>query len=147
MPRILIVGGGPAGVAVAQSLAAELTPKDDTEVLVLEKSKFFYHAVGTPRAVVDANYTNKLFVPYDNVIPESAKSFVKFQRVIVTRIVPGANQVEYAPIGDDDELLAGPVKSMAYDYLVVATGSTYTVPIKQPKNNFKRSTTETKLAE
>ncbi|KAG2502378.1 hypothetical protein JM18_009774, partial [Phytophthora kernoviae] len=147
MPRILIVGGGPAGVAVAQTLATELTDNDDTEVIVLEKSKFYYHAVGTPRAVVDATYTKNLFVPYDNVIPESAKSFVKFQRVIVTRIVPGANEVEYASIGDDDELVAGPVKSMAYDYLVVATGSTYTVPIKQPKNNFKRLTTETKLAE
>lgn len=147
MPRILIVGGGPAGVAVAQTLASSLTPKDDTEVIVLEKSKYYYHAVGTPRAVVDASFTKKLFVPYDSVIPPSAKAFVKFQRAVVTRIVPGANEVEYASIGDDDELLAGPVKSLAYDYLVIATGSTYTVPIKQPKNNFKRSTTESKLAE
>ncbi|ETP08419.1 hypothetical protein F441_15597 [Phytophthora nicotianae CJ01A1] len=147
MPRILIVGGGPAGIAVAQTLAADLTAKDDTEVIVLEKSKYFYHAVGTPRAVVDANYTKKLFVPYDSVIPPSAKAFVKIQRAVVTRIVPGANEIEYAPIGEDGDMLAGPVKSMPYDYLVVATGSTYTVPIKQPKNNFKRSTTEAKLAE
>ncbi|RLN59674.1 hypothetical protein BBJ28_00014534 [Nothophytophthora sp. Chile5] len=147
MPRILIIGGGPAGISTAQTLASELTPKDDTEVIIMEKSKYYYHAVGTPRALVEASFTKNLFVPYDNVIPKAAASFVKVQRALVTRIVPGANEVEYAPIGEDDDTLCGPVKSLSYDYLVIATGSTYTVPIKQPKNNFKRSTTESKLAE
>ncbi|KAL3658383.1 hypothetical protein V7S43_016763 [Phytophthora oleae] len=128
MVRIVIIGGGPA------------------EVIVFEKSKYYYHAVGTPRAVVDAEYTKKLFVPYDNAIPAEARSFVKIQRALVTRIVPG-NEVEFTPIGDDDEMLVGPVKRLSYDYLVMVTGSTYTVPLKQPKNNFKRSATELMMAE
>lgn len=147
MPRIVIVGAGPAGLAAAQTLAGELTAADDTEVLVLEKSKYYYHAIGVPRAFVDAAFTNKLFIPYDNAIPKAARDFVKFQRALVTRIVPGANEVEYAPIGEDDDTLAGPVKSLSYDYLVLATGGTYATPIKQPKNNFKRATTEAKFAE
>ncbi|ETK78190.1 hypothetical protein F441_16005 [Phytophthora nicotianae CJ01A1] len=146
MTRIIIVGGGPAGISAAQALAKNLTVNDGTEVVVFEKSKYYYHAVGTPRAVVDAGYTKKLFVPYDNAIPAEARSFVKIQRAIVTRIVSG-NEVEYTPIGDDDEILAGQVKRLAYDYLVMATGSTYTVPLKQPKSDFKRSTTEKMMAE
>ncbi|GMF80175.1 unnamed protein product [Phytophthora fragariaefolia] len=146
MPRIIIVGGGPAGISAAQALAKDLTPNDGTEVVVFEKSKYYFHAVGTPRAVVDAAYTKKLFVPYDNAIPAEAQSFVRIERAIVTRIAP-SNEVEYTPIGNDDEMVAGPVKRMGYDYLVVATGSTYTVPLKQPKNDFKRSTTESMMAE
>ncbi|EGZ13549.1 hypothetical protein PHYSODRAFT_286623 [Phytophthora sojae] len=146
MPRIVIVGGGPAGISAAQALAKDLTPNDRTEVVVFEKSKYYYHAVGTPRAVVDADYTKKLFVPYDNAIPTEARSFVKIERAIVTRIT-ATNEVEYTPIGHDDEMVAGPVKRLAYDYLVVATGSTYTVPLKQPKDDFKRSTTEFMMAE
>ncbi|OWY99764.1 hypothetical protein PHMEG_00029181 [Phytophthora megakarya] len=146
MTRIIIVGGGPAGISAAQALAKNLTATDNTEVIVFEKSKYYYHAVGTPRAVVDANYTKKLFVPYDNAIPAEARSFIKIQRAVVTRIAPG-DEVEYAPIGDDDEVVAGPVQKLSYDYLVMATGSTYTVPMKQPKNDFKRATTEWMMAE
>ncbi|EGZ05363.1 hypothetical protein PHYSODRAFT_342505 [Phytophthora sojae] len=111
---------------------------------VPDNAEQYYHAVGTPRAVVDAGYTKKLVAQYGSVIPPSAKAFVKIQRAVVARIVSGANEVEYAPIHEDGDLLAG--KSLSYDYLVVATGSTYTVPIKQSANNFKPSTTEAKLA-
>ncbi|KAG2901977.1 hypothetical protein PC114_g12939 [Phytophthora cactorum] len=97
MTRIIIVGGGPAGISVAQALAKNVTTNDVTEVIVFEKSKYYYHSVGTPRAVVDADYTKKLVVPYDNAIAAEAR--------------------------------------------------TYTVPLKQPKNNIKRSTTEKMMAE
>lgn len=147
MPRVVIVGGGPAGVNVLQTLAKSLTPQDNVEVVLMEKSKFYFHAIGAPRAYVDPSFTKKLFVPYDNVVPKSAASFVKITRALVTRVLPDANELQYALIGDDDDTEAGPVKTLSFDYLVVATGSTYTVPINQPKNNFKRATTEAKFKE
>ncbi|KAF4315946.1 hypothetical protein BBO99_00009681 [Phytophthora kernoviae] len=107
-------------------MVRDLTTNDSTEVIIIEKSKFYYHAVGTPRTVVDANFTKKLFISYDNAISESAMPLIKFQRAM---IVPGS------------------VESMSYNYLVIATDGTYTVPFKQPANNFKRSTTEAKLTE
>jgi NADH dehydrogenase FAD-containing subunit len=147
MARIVIVGGGPAGIAVAQTLAGELTSADGVEIVVLEKSKYYFHAVGAPRAFVEPAFTNKLFVPYDKVFPASAKGFAKVTPALVTRIVPGANEVEYAAVGEDGDTLAGPVKSLAYDYLVLATGSTYAAPVKPAKNNFKRSATEAKFTQ
>lgn len=146
MPRIVIVGAGPAGINLAQGLAKQLTAADNTQVLVLEKSKFFYHAVGVPRAYVEPGFAPKLFVPYDNVIPKEASSFVKIQRAVVTRIVPDTNEVQYIDIGPDDSE-TGPVKSVRFDYLVLATGSTYISPVNQPKDSLKRSDTEAKLLE
>lgn len=145
MARIIIVGGGPAGIAVAQTLASELTSADGVEIVVLEKSKYYFHAVGAPRAFVEPSFTSKLFIPYDKALPAAAKSFAKVTPALVTRIVPGANEVQYAAVGEDGDTLCGPVKSLSYDYLVLATGSTYTAPIKPAKNNFKRSTTEAKF--
>lgn len=147
MPRVVIVGGGPAGVGLLQTLAKLLTPQDGVEVVLLEKSKFYYHAVGAPRAYVDPSFTKKLFVPYDNVVPKSAASFVKITRALVTRVLPDSNELQYCLIGADDDTEAGPVKTLEFDYLVVATGSTYTVPINQPKNNFSRAATEAKFKE
>ncbi|KAG7382832.1 Apoptosis-inducing factor 2 [Phytophthora boehmeriae] len=147
MPRIVVVGAGSAGFAIAQTMVSDLKASDNTEVVIFEKSKYYYHAVGTPRAVVDTNFTKKLFIPYDNVISDSAKSFIRFQRAVVTRIAPGGDKIEFSSIGDDDQVVPGPVQSMSYDYLVIATGGTYTVPFKQPEDDYKRSTTEAKLAE
>ncbi|KAF4047007.1 Pyridine nucleotide-disulfide oxidoreductase [Phytophthora infestans] len=40
-----------------------------------------------------------------------------------------------------------PTEKLNFDYLVLATGSTYTVPIKQDPEDYRRETTEAKLQE
>ncbi|GLD94361.1 hypothetical protein PINS_up002972 [Pythium insidiosum] len=74
MPRIVIIGAGPAGLNLFQALAKQLSPADDTEVVVFEKSKYYYHAVGTPRAYTEEAFAKMLFIPYDNAIPTNARS-------------------------------------------------------------------------
>ncbi|KAG1690221.1 hypothetical protein DVH05_028295 [Phytophthora capsici] len=98
MTRIVIIGGGAAGINTAQGLAKNLTEADDTEVVVLEKNSFFYHVVGAPRAYVDADYSNKMFIPYDNAIPKHAKKFVRIVRGVATRISVDPNEVSYHSI-------------------------------------------------
>jgi NADH dehydrogenase FAD-containing subunit len=145
MPRIVIIGGGPAGIHCAQTLANNLSPKDETEVVLLEKSKYFYHAIGAPRAFVDKDFSKNLFIPYDHSIPDKAASFVKIVRGEVTGVNDETNQVEFRAINDSDKPASGSPQRLDFDYLVLATGSTYPAPIKQSKDDFSRATTERQL--
>lgn len=143
--RIVIVGAGPAGIACAQTLASQLRPADGVQVVVLEKSKTLYHAVGVPRTYVEPEFAKNLFIPYDNAIPQSAKGFVKIERAVVTGISADKNEVEYRTIDDDDKE-SSDTKTVNFDYLVIATGSTYTTPINPDPTSYARSTTENQLA-
>jgi len=145
--RIVIVGAGPAGVNCAQALAKQLTPQDDVEVLVLERSKFFFHAVGTPRAYTDASFAKKLFIPYDHAIPAAAAPFVKILRATATKVSVEPNEVSFRKVRDEDDQEESEEHTLAFDYLIIATGSTYTVPIKQDPRTNSRADTEAKLTE
>ncbi|EGZ05863.1 hypothetical protein PHYSODRAFT_342063 [Phytophthora sojae] len=146
MTRVVIIGGGAAGINTAQALAKNLTEADDTEVVVLEKNSFFYHVVGAPRAYVDADYTDKMFIPYDNAIPKHSAKFVRIVRGVATRISAETNQVSYHAIGSDDRQSEA-TETLQFDYLVLATGSSYSVPIKPDNRDFARLATEAKLQE
>lgn len=147
MPSIVVIGAGAGGVMLAQALGNTLKVSDNMEVVVLEKSKYYYHTVGTPRAYVDESFAKKLFIPYDNVIPKSASSFVSIIRAVATKISAESNQVAYRTIGENDQVSQGNEVTISFDYLVIATGSSYAVPIKQDGNVYSRSDTETKLNE
>ncbi|GMF46743.1 unnamed protein product [Phytophthora fragariaefolia] len=146
MMRIVIVGGGQAGINCAQNLAKTLTEADNTEVVVLEKSGHFYHTLGAARACVDADYAKNMFVPYDNAIPKSSSGFVRIEHAVATGISPDKKEISFHPIGADDKK-SGKAEKLHFDYLVLATGSTYTVPIKQDPEDYTRATTEAKLQE
>ncbi|KAG3249430.1 hypothetical protein PI124_g5936 [Phytophthora idaei] len=144
MTRIVIIGGGPAGINTAQSLAKNLTEADKTEVVVLEKNAYFYHVVGAPRAYVDANFTNKMFAPYDNAFPKNTTKFVRIVRGVATQISSNTNEVLYRAI-DKYDMESSATTALHFDYLVLTMGSTYTVPIKQDSHDYARSATESKL--
>ncbi|RLN90868.1 hypothetical protein BBJ28_00014856 [Nothophytophthora sp. Chile5] len=146
MMRVVVVGGGQAGINCAQGLANKLTAEDKTEVVVLEKSAFFYHVMGAPRAYVDAGYKKNMFVPYGNAIPKHAADFVHVRRAVATRISADDNEVSFRTVGSDDKE-SSTTEKLHFDYLVLATGSTYTAPIKQDSRDYGRSATEVKLDE
>ncbi|ETN19504.1 hypothetical protein F442_15604 [Phytophthora nicotianae P10297] len=146
MMRIVIVGGGQAGINCAQNLAKTLTEADNTEVVVLEKSGHFYHTLGAARACVDLDYAKNMFVPYDNAIPKTSSGFVRIEHAVATGISPDKKEVSFQTISADDKKSAKTEK-LNFDYLVLATGSTYTVPIKQDSKDYRRETTEAKLQE
>lgn len=148
MARIVIIGAGPAGLMLAVSLASSLTPSDNVEVVVLERSAYLYHTDGTPRAFTTASFMPKLFIPLTNAIPKAASSFVKIVRAVALKIsAESRNEVVYRRIGNDDKEVLGQDVTLAFDYLVIATGSSYSTPIKQPANAYSRVATEAQLTE
>ncbi|KAE9091073.1 hypothetical protein PF010_g18329, partial [Phytophthora fragariae] len=103
MMRIVIVGGGQAGINCAQNLAKTLTDADNTEVVVLEKSGHFFHTLGAARACVDADYAKSMFVPYGNAIPKKSSGFVRIKHAVATDISPDKKEISFHPIGADDK--------------------------------------------
>lgn len=144
--RIIIVGGGAAGINAAKTLFTTLQPTDNVKVVLLEKNAFYYHCVGAPRAYTEETFAPKMFIPFDNVIPSTAKSFAKIVRGIVTCIDGVKNKIQYQLIGKDD-IVSMTVETMSFDYLILATGSTYTTPIKPSKEVHSRAQTEAQLRE
>ncbi|GMF10798.1 unnamed protein product [Phytophthora lilii] len=111
---------------------------DNTEVIVIEKNAFFYHVVGASRAYVNADYANKMFIPYENAIPKSAAAFVRIVRGVATQSSVVTNEIFYRSIGHDDTE-TNTKEKLHFDYLVLAMGSTYAVPIKQGSRDYARS--------
>lgn len=143
--RIVIIGAGYGGFSCCVELAKLLKPSDKTEVIILEKSKYMYHTLATPRSYVDADFDKKLFVPYDSAIPQHAAKYVRMIRGVATKILP--RSVSYRAISDKDDQAVETEETLTFDYLIIATGSTYTVPIKQDPDDYSRAGTEAKLRE
>ncbi|ETL85401.1 hypothetical protein L917_15038 [Phytophthora nicotianae] len=87
-----------------------------------------------------------MFIPYDNAIPKHAAKFVRIVRGVATHISADTNEVSYHAIGTDDKE-SETTEKLKFDYLVLATGSTYSVPIKPDNRDYARSATEKKLQE
>jgi len=107
-PRIVIIGCGYAGLAMARKLD---TP--NLEVTVIERQPTFFHNHAALRACVDSQFINKCFIPYD-------KAF-KHAKIIHKTVVE---------VTADKVIVEGPEEPITFDYLVLATGSTYAHPGK-----------------
>ncbi len=117
MKEIVIVGGGPGGVAFAQAAAKELSSYTDADeavrITLIEKNEFHFHVYGSLRGIVDESIIPKLFVPYDNAV-QGYDHFVMKTGSTVTAIDYSSNTVTY-----------NSNSFITYDYLVLATGSSY----------------------
>jgi apoptosis-inducing factor 2 len=111
LAKVIIIGGGYSGTAVAKLLDR------DFDVTLIEKQATFFHNVGALRAAVDPSWLEKIFIPYDGLLKRG-----KVRYNLVTEVTP--EQVYL----DNGEVIA-------FDYLVLATGSSYPFPAKMSAND------------
>lgn len=104
--RVVIIGGGYAGVEVAKGLDAH------AEVTLIEAREAFVHVPATIRAILQPELLDGLIIPYDNLLQHG--------RVLRARVVS---------IEEDGVTLENGSR-VAADYIVVATGSHYATPFK-----------------
>jgi len=106
MARVVVVGGGYGGAALARQLDADL------DVVLIEPKDAFVHSSAALRAVVDATWQDRVFFPYDRLLTRGHVVQDWARRVSPRRVT------------------ISPFESIDTDYLVLATGTAYPFPAK-----------------
>jgi pyruvate/2-oxoglutarate dehydrogenase complex dihydrolipoamide dehydrogenase (E3) component len=106
MKRVLIIGGGYAGAALARNLDSA------AEVVLIEARETFFHNVASIRALVDPTLLGAIAIPYDRLVKRG--TIVHGRAKTVT---------ERTVVLSNGDIVEG-------DIVVVATGSRYASPFK-----------------
>jgi NADH dehydrogenase FAD-containing subunit len=105
-PTVVVVGGGYGGIGVAKAL-------DETaDVVLVEPKDAFMHNIAALRALVDPSWLPRIFFPYDGLLAHG--------RVVRDRAV----------LVDPHRVVTAAGKEIDADYIVLATGSSYSFPAK-----------------
>jgi apoptosis-inducing factor 2 len=106
LATVVIVGGGYGGAATAKAL------DDIADVVLVEPKDAFVHNIAALRGLVDPEWTDRVFYPYERLLSRG--------RVIQDRAVRV----------DADAVTLSSGERIAADYIVLASGSTYPFPAK-----------------
>jgi apoptosis-inducing factor 2 len=105
-PGVVVVGGGYGGINVAKAL------DEHANVVLVEPKDAFQHNIAALRALVDPDWAERIFLPYDQLLTHGTVLRDRAVRVDGERVVL-ASGTELTP-----------------DIVVLTTGSTYPFPAK-----------------
>lgn len=109
-PVVAVIGGGYGGIAVAKAL------DNKANVVVFDRKQFFYHNIASLRvSVAGASRIDDIALPYTNVLKHG-----HVVQAEVTEIDPRGKTVR----------VHGHEHPIRFDYLVIATGTSYAFPLK-----------------
>ena len=91
-----------------------------------QPSDRFFHNIGSPRALIVADFESKLFIPYDRILAGRRGSPAGPAR----HVRGAATSVDAARKTVSVRLATGEEISIAYDILVIALGSHFSAPAK-----------------
>jgi apoptosis-inducing factor 2 len=108
MKRVVVIGGGFAGAFVAKNL------QNKFEVTLIDSKDYFEFTPSVIKVLVDPSYEEKIRVMHVDYLGKT-----HFVKGVVTYVLE-----KFVKVGS---------KSFYYDYLVIATGSSYKLPFKCSK--------------
>ncbi|MGP9765724.1 NAD(P)/FAD-dependent oxidoreductase [Halomonas sp. AOP13-D3-9] len=119
-PRIVIVGGGAGGLALATRLGRTLGKRKRAEIVLLDRNtthvwKPLLHELAT--GVLNSSMDEV------DLRGHSSAHFYRYQRGSLTGINREQQTLQLAPIHDEDGQEVLPARELTYDYLVMAIGS------------------------
>lgn len=120
IPRIVIVGGGAGGLALATRLGHTLGKRKRAEIVLLDRNtthvwKPLLHELAT--GVLNSSMDE---VDYRG---HSSAHFYRYQRGSLTGVDRQQQVLRLAPVKDEDGAEVLPARELTYDYLVMALGS------------------------
>jgi NADH dehydrogenase FAD-containing subunit len=121
-PSVVVVGGGYGGINAAKAL------DDVADVTLVDPTEAFVHNVAAWRALVEPEWLDKIFLPYEHLLANGR--FVRDRAVEVD-----GRRVKLAS-GD----------WLEPDYLVLATGSSYPFPAKTEERDIASARTRLRAA-
>jgi NADH dehydrogenase FAD-containing subunit len=120
--RIVIVGGGYAGIQTLNELSKKKYKNFDIEIVLISQTNFFYHKIGSLRTIVKSDLISDIVIPYDKVLESAGNArFIHASLKSVT-----TDQVLFTRVNDNK--LNDTVESLGFDFLVLAMGSSYVHP-------------------
>ncbi|CAG8472899.1 15098_t:CDS:2 [Acaulospora morrowiae] len=114
-PKIVIIGGGFAGINVASKLESLLHKTH--QIILIERKSHFYLSIGGLRAAVEPGFEKKVFIPYDKMFKFNGKVIHATVTIIHEKEVIVSTETEFGT-------------HIEFEYLVIATGSDYPAPAK-----------------
>ncbi|KAG9402226.1 Apoptosis-inducing factor 2 [Aphanomyces cochlioides] len=138
--HVVVVGGGYTGVHFAQELAKQV-PADAARITLVEKNDFTFHCIGVPRALVDQSFIKRIIISLKHALPFPHAKYVRGTAEEIN-----GNNLVVRPI-TNDQADATTTTTIPFDYLVLATGSSYPSPIKVPKDQYTREGAEKALTD
>ncbi|CAF1182268.1 unnamed protein product [Rotaria sp. Silwood1] len=108
-PVVIIVGGGYGGIQCAKIL----DKSSQFFVILIDRKSYFLHNVAALRATVERDFARKIIVPYDRLLTNGC-----------------VVQAEVISISHDCIQVYGRNEPIYFNYLVIATGSSYAFPSK-----------------
>ncbi|KAJ3188138.1 Apoptosis-inducing factor 2 [Gaertneriomyces sp. JEL0708] len=115
--KIVILGGGYAGVTAAKRLDKSLGTRADVEITLVTQADCVFHNIGSMRALVEPSFAEKLFIPYTKLFAPNSHA----------RMLQG-NCVRI----DQKSVVLEDGNTVPFDYLIIATGTAYPSPSKVP---------------
>lgn len=109
--KVIIVGGGFCGAFLARLL----DQRQEFEVTLIDKTNYFEFTPALPKLITDPDYLSKILLPYTHFLKHT-----KIHSEEVTRITPHSVVTEE--------------KRLDFDYLVIATGINYPIPLENKEN-------------